>query len=813
MGETLTLTSDDAPWVTAGEPVTMQAHQRLDYTGKSGHWLEGNVSGPVMKDLTFFISSKWARTAVTFPDPYLTSPFNTNTNLKLSYSASPNLKIRTGGFYNRRKGDFGGPATGGRLDLRDNFKNLFMVLPNASGDYMDTDRLLWASVTHSLSPKTFYELRLSQHSSSRDTLNNQTWNADQSLVTSGNPIRDKAGYYTVYRNVVNWDMFSYNRLILKADVSSQMNKQNFVKGGIEVIRFNNWYKGYWSDGPSHRYVRWYTKEYNDVDYFSGQETKGASPIQMGAYIQDKIEFEGMIVNAGIRADILLPREYVTDVDGFYGAKSPMWMSMTHNKAVPTIVPDAVKTVSPRLGISHPITAKALIRFFYGKFFQNPQFYMLYNNEWASQSAKDMDLNGNGTIDAAERWNAFNGNDARHHSPHMPPEETTSFELGLDWNFVSEYVIGLTSYYKSAGDQHRGSGQLQWIDPVAPAYVAGQGSYSHGSFVDTRGFELSLRKQFSKMFSFNLAYNMQWAQSGHQGVDRRDVWPDSLFVANGHYWTQYDVDPATGKEIPVDLRTMAIRDGRDDPDYYIKDYGNKASTAVRTQQTALDKRSSWSWIPWYSHNAAQGVELHSGEWDQTFYDGGDTEFWERVNGEPDYPGTGEGNLMVGHNSQSGEVTPIGRDRRAFGSMTLLFATPTDFGPWEGKALGSLRGNLVYRMFSGSRFAYVSVGSSITSYRMGPMHTRMDLNVEKQFGSASGLNLTLAVEIYNLFNQQDNRQGGTSGMGVDINLERWQKWGITGLDPTTGDYQTYGEIWDIGNYYDTPREMNFSLRIKF
>ena len=49
----------------------------------------------------------------------------------------------------------------------------------------------------------------------------------------------------------------------------------------------------------------------------------------------------MIVNAGIRADALWVKEMTTDVDGFYGANSPMWLGMTRNRNVPTVEPTRI----------------------------------------------------------------------------------------------------------------------------------------------------------------------------------------------------------------------------------------------------------------------------------------------------------------------------------------------------------------------------------------------------------------------------------------------------------------------------------------
>jgi hypothetical protein len=131
------------------------------------------------------------------------------------------------------------------------------------------------------------------------------------------------------------------------------------------------------------------------------------------------------------------------------------------------------------------------------------------------------------------------------------------------------------------------------------------------------------------------------------------------------------------------------------------------------------------------------------------------------------------------------------------------------------LGNVRANLVYRLYAGARFSYTSAG--IRSDRYGPLHTRTDFNVEKVFGNPSNMNITLALEVYNLFNQKDTRQNALSGRNVDFNSDRYEMYGIMGLEPTNANIKNLGltepELNDIANYWDEPREMNFSLRIKW
>jgi hypothetical protein len=601
---------------------------------------------------------------------------------------------------------------------------------------------------------------------------------------------------------------------LKADLSSQINKQNFVKTGFEVTRYNNWYQQYWSDGPTHRRLRWFSKDYTSSAFWPGQQNEGLTPTAAGLYIQDKIEFEGLILNAGVRGDIFFQTE-MKDVDAWYGMMAP-WNGMTRSALLPTAKGPAIKSFQPRIGVSHPITDKSLVRFFYGRFAQLPQFHELFQNEWASAESTDKDLNKNGVIDPGERYNDFNNaiGAGTHGTRFLPPETTVSFEVGLDWNFVGDYVLGLTTYYKQSSNQVVSASQ-QWINPESNVYVDGQGGFAPGDWKDARGFEINLRKKFSNMFSFNVGYNLQWADGGRNSAHRRDVWPDSQLVANGYYWVSYDIDPTTGAEIPITLTQKALSEGRE-ADYYIKLFGHNANVNLQTQQTAIEALSSWSWIPWYSHYSAEGVKRWvDRDTDTSEYSDDDTEYWEAASAIPGNPGNGEGNLLVGHNQETGERLPLAVDRRNFGSITFLFATPAQYGPFGGKVMGNVRTNLVYRLYAGGQFVYTTNG--IRSDRYGPLHTRTDFNLEKVFGNPSDLNITLAIEVYNLFNQKDNRQNALSGRNVDFNTERYEKYGIMALEPTNANIKTLNleepEINDIGNYWDEPREMNFSVRIKW
>lgn len=807
---------------------TVLAHPRRDYTAVWGHHAEGNLSGTLVKNTTFFTSGRWRRDASVFPSAHLSSPFNMNTSLKLTHRLSSNINVRVGGLYDRRRNPGNRSVPGGRLDLREGGRNLFLVDANTAGDFADKDHLIYATLTHLISPKTFYEVRFSQSVSSRDTVDVRLpmGVTHISEAVTHNAVRDGANYFNVYRSVVDWERFYRKRWILQGDLTSQLNRRHLFKTGFSLTRFDNWAQTYRSQHSQLRFASWYGRSYSDTDFFPGQKNQGLNPVQLSSYVQDKIELGGMIVNAGLRWDVFLPRTRVTDANGFMGLGSPMWNSMTRVQQAPTIDAPTIQTLSPRLGISHPVTERSVLRFFYGQFKQLPRFEELFVNSWASSEGVhqdldqdgfiDPDFNKNGAIDPAERWNEFD-NGGLVHNPYLSPEETTSFEVGLDWNFAGNYVLGLTTYYKSAINQVYDHGIQNWVDPDKNNF-APLNSYTTGVFRDARGFELNLRKRFSQLFAFNFALNLQWADEGRTGLPRRDVLVDSLFVANGHYWQVWDVDPTTGAEVPVSLQAQAVREGRD-LDYYVTRIGAKANVLIQRRNAEItETRRERSWASETSHYAEAGVPYVKGELDPSQYSNADRAFWARLNSDPNYPGVGEGNVLVSQTQETGERLSSNRDRRSFGSMTFLFMTPQKFGPFNGKAIGNIRANMVYRLYTGTPFFFTpllidssrpqdQIGARQTQ-KYGPMHTRTDVNIAKRFGDVNGRNLTLGIDMFNLFNQKDARTTPPGdGRSIDLKTDRWQQWGIESLDPISG----IDEVFDVNNYWDQPRSITFSAQI--
>lgn len=293
------------------------------------------------------------------------------------------------------------------------------------------------------------------------------------------------------------------------------------------------------------------------------------------------------------------------------------------------------------------------------------------------------------------------------------------------------------------------------------------------------------------------------------------------MANGHYWTDFDIDPVSGAEIPVSLREKARREGKD-ADFYIKEFGGEANALIRQQALEIlpPNRSPFEWDYDQSYYAAEGVTLHESENTAAYYSDSDTDYWKTVNAAAGYPGEGEGNILFLRGRALTKFEEARYSRRSFASMTALFATPNDFGAAKGRYLGNWRANLVYRLYTGTPFDYTplqEVDGKITNgkatTRRAPLHTRTDLNMIKSFGKPNGVSLSLGIEIYNLFNQKDVRSVSPIPTSeVDFDGDRWQRWGIEGVDVYT-QQGGVDEIHDVLNYWDSPREMKFSVQVKW
>ena len=156
-------------------------------------------------------------------------------------------------------------------------------------------------------------------------------------------------------------------------------------------------------------IFWDEKQFFNASPY-GEKYK-QSPLYAMAFVQDKLEFRDFIINAGLRWDYLNSEvEYWPDV---MDTDEPMVKSEPQSQ------------ISPRLGVSHPISDHSVIRFNYGYFFQVPNYIYMYTN---------LDGNLNSGLPLV-------GN------PALKAEKTIAYELGLNHMVNEDIRLDVTVYFK------------------------------------------------------------------------------------------------------------------------------------------------------------------------------------------------------------------------------------------------------------------------------------------------------------------------------------------------------------------------------
>jgi hypothetical protein len=769
---------DDPTWANETDPKTGRlVHYREDYTEVQGHDVELSLQGPLGKNLSFFGTTRYTRQAASFPGPFRATPFNTQNTLSLTYRPSPNLKVKVGGLYQQndywpRPTDWTGRATldGALRGLDFNGRNLF--LPDdwtAQGKQTLRETVAYLNVTHTLSPKTFYELRISRSSSIKDT------SGVPGITTD--PAVDKDKWFVVDRQLRQFETYRRFRYQFKGDISSQVSKGHFLKAGFDIQQYNVALTWFTFNSASNREIAFVSRTPGLPD--GPNNDAPVRPIQGAIYAQDKMEFQGMVINAGLRLDWLSPREKMPVQPSL--PFSPMYNTPTKFRNVPLKNSRTRSVLSPRVGISHPITERSTVHFFSGLFLQWPDLSYMFSEEWRGTGA-DRDLNANGRIDPEEEFNALSSSvsvNSFFGNVDLKPERTVSFEVGGDWNFVSDYTASITTFYKSSKDQYRYSSDCQWFDPQRNGLITYSRALYNNGFEDTRGFELSLRKPLSRNFSFNVSYNLMWADRGWGGYDAwvKMLIPDSSFVASGKYWHSYRVEG--GREVPVPLTTAEVQTLGNRANNWLRNFGGVTINGKGNPNNSVGDPAGRGYI-----QVARPLKDYG------------------------YTGADEGLWMSVRSYWTGLEGWGGRDTRNQGSLQVLYATPKDYGPnvnfLGSRLFGNWRANMIFRAVTGGAFNYAPPGRP-QERRQGPIRTWIDASLEKTFAFRGGSEAVFFVEAFNLFNQKD---AGTTGADyVQAGLQRPR--------PDNPDYIRYGDDLDRpgGRYFGAPRSWAVGLRMSF
>jgi outer membrane receptor protein involved in Fe transport len=406
-----------------------------------------------------------------------------NPQMKLSYSFNQSVTINQNSTSLQTNLEYVEPSPG--------YQFPFQALLDNANTYTSNTMVHTLSWLHTTSPSTFYELKLTRfYTNLRVDANGTNWNNYLEPLDIVKPpfkyyyidslhtgVIPGDGFYDL-GNPFTWHDHYVIEYTAKLDVSHSFTPKSKMKAGVEtsfqemqlIDIYQPWVKPMGLNNDVYRVFP------NFGDF----------------YVQHSLQFKGMILNYGLRFDYWFPGQFVDDA--------------VNNPEVVTI-PDEVRKkyyddtynffgrrwkgrISPRLGISHPISANQTLFFSYGHFNKRPKPQFVYA-KLNPQTAKST-------------FQKF-GN------PDLNPETTVSYELGLRNQFTNDDVLTITAYYKNIYDYVStrsiiiNSGRY-----LGRTFI----SYFNQDYARTRGIEIEYKKRIGKWFSgkFNFTYSVATGKS-------------------------------------------------------------------------------------------------------------------------------------------------------------------------------------------------------------------------------------------------------------------------------------------------------------
>jgi hypothetical protein len=524
-------------------------HPQYKVGGKPDVFVEGSLSGPLpganvpligayARRTTFLLGFKYEDSPFAFPLGPRDSYVDWNSQIKLTTRITPAVKLSLDGMYAKVSSLNEGRASnyGGLLDISASFNhmnntsvgvrrqaqllggdNLFQMYNKSRLQFFDKRYILGGlQLNHTLSPRAYYVVsaQFSYTDNSMFPFELDTTRADAwvtvggyrflNVPTGGSPNAstnfgtDELGKFRLYGGTQRDDA-SYSWVAeLKTDLITQLGRHNQLESGFS-IRYNTLHveSGTWLQ--SERMWTPDTWQYYD-----------AHPVEAGAYVQNKLEFEGMIATLGIRLDYFnangtgfdiahpLDPAFADLYNHIYMNLPGEWGSYERWVAYRELLgnppgwegedSETQIKLSPRMGVSFPVTTASKIYFNYGHFYQRPSISFLYNTAIGSS------------------WSSVP-------TPNLPLGRTVSYEFGYEQSFLESFLFNVTFYYKDVRNLPLSRVYINWYrDNNVTTFVADR-------YMDTRGIEFRLERRFGKFITFWANYDYMLQSSGQTGLQR------------------------------------------------------------------------------------------------------------------------------------------------------------------------------------------------------------------------------------------------------------------------------------------------------
>ena len=462
--------------------------QQLNFSGdwneiyNTGNDFDVSIGGPISQNfgnLRFLLSY---RNNVL---PYIEKSGNTSRKdetfqIKFISNIKTDSKLTINGFYISQKGisdsismvtPAGIPSYTWGFE-NDFFKTEGLFKKSSIGVSDINHRMISGKLSQTINPSLFYEINLN-------------------FIRSNYLLGPESNNFIKDRDTSNVSVYSG-----KFDITKQWSSNSQIKAGIKYIYHNYNISSEYNDAADTRVMAIGSISNSvfgeNIDFESPYklyENWKASPQQIAAYLQGKFSFNQMIMNLGARIDYFSAggkNNIFNEFDQFFAQQN------NEDREDRSITIKAKKQIelSPRIGISFPITEQTKFYFNYGHFRQMPQAQYLYQMQEKSFIIDRSSISAMGNTN-------------------LPMQRTIAYEIGFEKMFTTDYLFQFSGYSRSIDNQ---ISFKSFVSEDMIYTLAVPNNYN-----DVRGFEFTLSKIKGRILRGFFNYTHMDFSSGNFGI--------------------------------------------------------------------------------------------------------------------------------------------------------------------------------------------------------------------------------------------------------------------------------------------------------
>lgn len=231
---------------------------------------------------------------------------------------------------------------------------------------------------------------------------------------------------------------------------------------------------------------WETNPFFDIygynaNYFTNDTTgvlrdffaKPYKPIEGALYVSTRFDYKSILFQPGVRFDFIDPNTKVPPAKRGRIEDIVKELQTSENASLKF-------QVSPRIGVSYPITESSQFRVNFAVMFKMPDFDNLYDNAYGD----------------AQRGNQLFGN------PNIEPQKALIYEMGYEAQIAENYYIDISAYYRDIYNQTG----VTYVPAIPSPYIL----YSVTEYGNVRGIEMTARGRLTDNISAEVNYTLQKA---------------------------------------------------------------------------------------------------------------------------------------------------------------------------------------------------------------------------------------------------------------------------------------------------------------